>query len=439
MEKFICTVLRGLGCSNAPRLPDQILETKARFIAQFLTGNTQVREMDDIGDTVLSMAEIKALASGNPRIIKRVVLQNELVKLENLRASWQSNRRDTQRRLIQNREELGQTQTRVSYLRKAAEVRDAHPGEKFSMQVNEVWHEERRTAGAALIEAARVLKLEAERTGQESRKNVGAYRGFDLWLRVKPDHERSMRSLIEESGSGAEILLDYGVPQVLVARVSDSDTGTVMSIDAVIRTIDGEIAKNEERVEHLARQVEKYQAALGEEWEHASKLETLAAKLALLDKELINAGVKLTDSAVSATAEEDADAVEEISTTFSAEAEAEPEAVLDFKLDEILDRVVQLVASTAMPEAVGIAIPSFEGDSAAIPVTPSLLADLKVQAQTTQALAEFGENVLIGAQRQMTLNDLWNAHRLDQALQKKSTSRKKESPASADSVQLTLF
>lgn len=417
----------------------QILETKARFIAQFLTGNTQVREMDDIGDTVLSMAEIKALASGNPRIIERVVLQNEIVKLENLRASWQSNRRDTQRRLSQNREELGQTQTRVGYLRKAAEVRAAHPGEKFCMQVNEVSHEERRTAGAALIEAARVLKLEAERTGQEARKNVGTYRGFAMWLRVKPDHARSMRSLIEESGSGAEILLDYGVPQVLVARVSESDTGTVMSIEAAIRTIDGEIAKNEERVEHLTRQVEKYQAALGEEWEHSSKLETLAAKLALLDKELINAGVKLTDSAVPVSDEEDADAVEEISPPALTEAEAETESVLDFNLDEILDRLVQLVASTAMPESAAIAIPSFEGDSAGIPVTPALLADLKVQAQTTQALAEFGENVLIGAQRQMTLNDLWNAHRIDQALQRKSTSRKKETPASVDTVQLTLF
>ena len=276
----------------------QILETKARFIAQFLTGNTHVREMDDIGDTVLSMAEIKALASGNPRIIERVVLQNEIVKLENLRASWQTNRRDSQRRLSQNREELAQTQTRVEYLRKAAEIRDANPGDKFSMKVNEVWHDERRTAGAALIEAARILKLEAERTGQEARKNVGEYRGFTIWLRVKPNIERSMRSLIEESGSGAEILLDYGVPQVLVAHVSDSDTGTVMSMDATIRSIDGEITKNDERVEHLTRQTEKYHAALGEEWQHASKLETLAAKLALVDKELISAGVKLTDSSV---------------------------------------------------------------------------------------------------------------------------------------------
>lgn len=416
----------------------QILETKARFIAQFLTGNTQVREMDDVGDTVLSMAEIKALASGNPKIIERVVLQNEVVKLENLRASWQSNRRDSQRRLAMNREELGQTQTRVGYLRKAAEIRDAHPGEKFIMKVNDVYHEERRPAGTALIEAARVLKLEAERTGQEARKNVGAYKGFTMWLRVKPNRERSMRSLVEETGSGAEVLLDYGVPQVLLAHVSDSDTGTVMSIDATIRSIDGEITKNDERVEHLTRQVEKFNAALGEEWEHASKLETLAAKLALIDKELIEAGVKLTDSTAPISDEEDADAVEEIVTAPAMESEPEPEAVVDFALNEILDRITQLVASTTAPEEVAIAFPSFDAESSAIPVTHALVADLKVHAQAAQALAELGESLLVGSQRQMTLEDLWSAHKIDQAVKKKSASRK-SAPVETGTVQLTLF
>jgi hypothetical protein len=416
----------------------QILETKARFIAQFLTGNTQVREMDDVGDTVLSMAEIKALASGNPRIIERVVLQNEIVKLENLRASWQSNRRDSQRRLAMNREELGQTQTRVGYLRKAAEIRDANPAEKFSMKINGVYHEERRAAGAALIEAARMLKLEAERTGQEARKNVGVYKGFTMWLRVKPNRERSMRSLVEETGSGAEILLDYGVPQVLVAHVSDSDTGTVMSIDATIRSIDGEITKNDERIDHLTRQVEKFNAALGEEWEHASKLETLAAKLALMDKELIDAGVKLTDSTVPVSDDEDADAVEEVVTAMAVESEPEAEAVVDFNLDEILDRITQLVASTNAPEEAAIALPSFDAESSAIPVTPALVAGLKEKAQAAQALAELGESLLVGSQKQMTLEDLWSAHKLDQAVKKKSGSRK-SAPVETGTVQLTLF
>jgi len=418
-----------------------ILETKARFIAQFLTGNTQVREMDDVGDTVLSMAEIKALASGNPKIIEHVMLQNEVVKLENLRASWQSNRRDSQRRLAMNREELAQAQTRVGYLRKAAEIRDAHPGEKFIMKIHGEVYEERRSAGAALIEAARVLKLEAERTGSQARKNVGGYRGFTMWLRVKPNSERSMRSLIQEGGGGAEILLDYGVPQVLVAHVSDSETGTVMSMDATIRSMDGEITKNDERIEHLARQVEKFTAALGEEWEHASKLETLSARLALIDRELIDAGVKVSNSTSPAPDNQDAEAVEEIITAEVVDTgpEVEPVAVVDFNLDEILDRIAQLVASTTAPEEMAIAIPSFDAGSAAIPVTPALIADLKVQAQTAQALAELGENLLVGSQKQMTLDDLWNAHRIDQAVQKKSAARKKGAPASAETVQLTLF
>jgi len=118
-----------------------------------------------------------------------------------------------------------------------------------------------------------------------------------------------------------EHLLDYGISQVLVAHVSQSDTGTVMSIDATIRSIDGEIAKNDERVAYLTSQVEKYHAVLGEEWEHASKLETLAAKLALVDKELINAGVKLSDSSVAVV--DDEETVEEIVAPPTLEDEAE--------------------------------------------------------------------------------------------------------------------
>jgi hypothetical protein len=246
-----------------------------------------------------------------------------------------------------------------------------------------------------------------------------------------------MRSLIEESGSGAEILLDYGVPQVLVAHVSDSDTGTVMSIDATIRSIDGEITKNDERLEHLTRQVEKYHAALGEEWEHASKLEALAAKLALVDKELIGAGVKLTDASVATSDEQEA--VEEIITTPALEDESEAEDTLDFNLEEILGRMAQLVATTTMPEEVVVDILSIEGTPASIPVTPALVADLKVQAQNSLALAEFEENLLIGAQRQMTLNDLWNAHKIDPTLQKTSTNRKKQAAANTETTQLTLF
>src|SRR4029079_11079990 len=83
--------LGGWGGSNVPRLPDQTLETKARFIQQMRSGDVTIREIDDISEVVLSAAEIKAIASGNPKIIRKVQLDAELVKLDSL----QSGHRDT--------------------------------------------------------------------------------------------------------------------------------------------------------------------------------------------------------------------------------------------------------------------------------------------------------------------------------------------------------
>ena len=47
----------------------QALETKARFIAQILTGDSTVRQAEDIGAQELSYAEVKAIASGNPAVL----------------------------------------------------------------------------------------------------------------------------------------------------------------------------------------------------------------------------------------------------------------------------------------------------------------------------------------------------------------------------------
>src|SRR5215831_20429582 len=45
------------------------LETKAKFIAQVLTGDSTVRHAEDIGAQELSYAEVKAIASGNPAVL----------------------------------------------------------------------------------------------------------------------------------------------------------------------------------------------------------------------------------------------------------------------------------------------------------------------------------------------------------------------------------
>lgn len=70
----------------------QLLETKQRFIASLLDGSLTQRSMSDIQDTVLTYAEAKALAVGNPLIKKRVETANELTRLITLQKKAEETR-----------------------------------------------------------------------------------------------------------------------------------------------------------------------------------------------------------------------------------------------------------------------------------------------------------------------------------------------------------
>lgn len=56
----------------------QLLETKQRFICSLLAGSLDKRDGSDVDGTVLSYAEVKAIAIGNPLMKKRVETANEL-------------------------------------------------------------------------------------------------------------------------------------------------------------------------------------------------------------------------------------------------------------------------------------------------------------------------------------------------------------------------
>ncbi|HZZ77125.1 MAG TPA: DEAD/DEAH box helicase family protein [Gemmataceae bacterium] len=65
----------------------QTLETKARFIAQIMTGKNIGRQAEDIGGQELSYAEVKAIASGNPAVLTLAEADAELHRLGVLKRS----------------------------------------------------------------------------------------------------------------------------------------------------------------------------------------------------------------------------------------------------------------------------------------------------------------------------------------------------------------
>lgn len=90
----------------------QLNEVKARFIEQIMRGDTSIRSVDD-GSDVLTFAEIKALASGNPLVLEKAGVDSELAKLCVYRARWESQRwsngqevRDLPRWIASNRQKI---------------------------------------------------------------------------------------------------------------------------------------------------------------------------------------------------------------------------------------------------------------------------------------------------------------------------------------------
>ena len=64
----------------------QTVENKQKFISQIMTSKSPVRSCDDVDETALSFAEIKALCAGNPQIKEKMDLDIEVSRLKVLKA-----------------------------------------------------------------------------------------------------------------------------------------------------------------------------------------------------------------------------------------------------------------------------------------------------------------------------------------------------------------
>ena len=68
----------------------QTIENKQRFISQIMTSKSPVRSCEDIDETALSYAEIKALCAGDERIKEKMDLDVDVARLRLMRANHQS-------------------------------------------------------------------------------------------------------------------------------------------------------------------------------------------------------------------------------------------------------------------------------------------------------------------------------------------------------------
>lgn len=217
----------------------QLVESKQRFIAQIMTSKLPARAAEDVDETALSYAEIKALATGNPQIIEKCNLDMEISKLNMLRASHLSQRYALEELVLRKYPaEIKELNERIAgYEQDSARLAEhPKPVEGIApMVLNGVTYAERENAGKAIIHACTHMN------GVET-VPVGSYRGFDMAL--------SYDSKANEFHMTLKGSLSHAV--VLGADAG----GNVTRIDNVLEKIDERLESARSQLAHTSEQLE---------------------------------------------------------------------------------------------------------------------------------------------------------------------------------------
>lgn len=158
------------------------LEAKQRFISQVMTSRSPARSCEDIDDQTLSYAEVKSLATGDPRIKERMDLEVEISKLKLLRSSHMNQQFEMQSRLQRIPLEIKSfEQTKANFEADHALYMRHKTGDFPGMTVCGQHFAERTDAGAALISACKA-KTDPAPT------EIGEYMGFKMLLAYELQH-----------------------------------------------------------------------------------------------------------------------------------------------------------------------------------------------------------------------------------------------------------
>ena len=155
----------------------QTIENKQKFISQIMTSKTPVRVAEDVDESSLSYAEIKALATGNPLIKEKMDLDNEVTKLKMLEANYKSNQYRLEDKILKSYpNEIARLESLIDNIKQdLAVVEPRALGEdKFtSLTLDGHRYTDKKDAGEALLESVKSV-------GIRDSKVIGKYRNFDL-------------------------------------------------------------------------------------------------------------------------------------------------------------------------------------------------------------------------------------------------------------------
>lgn len=158
----------------------QLVEGKQKFIGQIMTSKSPVRSAEDIDETALSYAEIKALCAGNPHIKEKMDLDIDVSRLKLLKANHLSQRYALEDQIIKEfPQKIKSLEQRIDgYKTDMAQLaQNTLPNEDgfSSMIMAGGTVTDKKAAGEAIIGLCKSMT-------NPDPIHIGEYRGFDMEL-----------------------------------------------------------------------------------------------------------------------------------------------------------------------------------------------------------------------------------------------------------------
>ena len=247
----------------------QTVENKQKFISQIMTSKSPVRSCEDVDETALSYAEIKALCAGDERIKEKMDLDVDVARLKLMKASHQSQQYKLEDSLLKKfPEEIEKSMGFISGLEADMKTLAAHPHPEdgfAGMTVKNDNLTDKDNAGAALLEAFKDVR------GMEP-VPIGTYRGFQMSLTLED--------------FGRDYVLTLKGQMTHRVTLGKDARGNLTRIDNVLNAMPDRLQNVRNTLDALTAQMEAAKAELGKPFPQEEELRVKSARLAELNAEL---------------------------------------------------------------------------------------------------------------------------------------------------------
>ena len=244
----------------------QTVENKQKFISQIMTSKSPVRSCDDVDETALSFAEIKALCAGDPRIKERMDLDVEVSKLKLMKADHQSKQYRLEDQLLKYfPEEIEKHKGYIQGFEADLETLAAHPHPEDGFAGMEIRGDvltDKENAGAALLDACKEVK------GSEP-VQIGSYRGFAM--------------SVEFSAWKQEYTLLLKGQMTHRASLGTDPRGNLTRIDNALAQMSQRLEATKAQLDNLYQQQAAAKEEVGKPFPYEDDLRVKSARLVELD------------------------------------------------------------------------------------------------------------------------------------------------------------